>query len=228
LILSSEDDINIEHTFSFEPTTSESGGTNVAYTRDIANDAVETDSPSANEKEFEAEYWEQDEDSEEPFEEPSADSTEATPPSPEDKEVSAVVWWIVAFISLFQSLHVIPDRAIAWLIKFISILLNYCGQFSLKLKNVARALPRSLYLRNKRLFDFDSVNFYKYVVCPSCHCLYHFQDLYEKRGTQTIVKTCPTQQPGSSRCNSDLLKKVLYFLWKLQTVYIPIEGVLLW
>ena len=131
--------------------------------------------------EFEAEYWEQDEDSEEPFEEPSADPTEATPPSPEDKEVSAVVWWIVAFISLFQSLHVISDRAIAWLIKFISILLNYCGHFSLKLKNVARALPRSLYLRNKRLFDFDSVDFYKYVVCPSCHCLYHFQDLYEKR-----------------------------------------------
>ena len=118
------------------------------------------------------------------------------------------MWWIVAFISLFQSLHVIPDRAIAWLIKLISILLNYCGQFSLKLKNVARALPRSLYLRNKRLFDFDSVNFYKYVVCPSCHCLYHFQDLYEKRGTQTIVKTCPTRQSGSSRCNSDLLKKV--------------------
>ena len=48
--LSSEDDINIEHTFSFEPTASESGGTNVAYTRDIANDAVETDSPSANGK----------------------------------------------------------------------------------------------------------------------------------------------------------------------------------
>ena len=29
LHLSSEDDINIEHTFSFEPTASESGGTNV-------------------------------------------------------------------------------------------------------------------------------------------------------------------------------------------------------
>jgi hypothetical protein len=48
--LSSEDDINIEHTFSFEPIASESGSTNVAYTRDIANDAVEMDSLSANEK----------------------------------------------------------------------------------------------------------------------------------------------------------------------------------
>ena len=48
----------------------------------------------------------------------------------------------------------------------------------------------------------------KYVVCPSCHCRYDFKDLYERRGTQIITKSCLSRLPGSNQCNSDLLKKV--------------------
>ena len=69
---------------------------------------------------------------------PAQDDTKA---SPEHFEVKTVVWWIVAFISLFQTLHVIPDRAVAWLVKFITILLNYFGRFAPKLQNMAVALP---------------------------------------------------------------------------------------
>ena len=40
-----------------------------------------------------------------------------SPPTQEEEETKAVVWWIIAFVSLFQSLHFIPERAISWLIK---------------------------------------------------------------------------------------------------------------
>lgn len=153
-----------------------------------------------------AEYWEDDEDIKDDFGELSP--SQLTPSSPQDREVNTIVWWIVAFISLFQTLHVIPDKAIAWLIKFISMLLNYCGQFSIKMQSVANAVPQSLYLRNKYLFHLNSEDFCKYVVCPSCHCLYHLKDLYEERGTRTILKTCLSHEPGSNRCNSDLIRKV--------------------
>ena len=54
----------------------------------------------------EAEYWEQDdEDIEDDFGELSP--SQLTPSSPQDREVNTIVWWIVAFISLFQTLHAI-------------------------------------------------------------------------------------------------------------------------
>ena len=75
---------------------------------------------------------------------------------------------------------------------------------------MVNALPQLLHLRNKYLFtDFNATSSSKkYVVCPSCHCLYDFKDLYERRGTQIITKACLSRLPGSNRCNSDLLKKV--------------------
>ena len=134
---------------------------------------------------------------------PAQDDTKA---SPEHFEVKTVVWWIVAFISLFQTLHVIPDRAVAWLVKFIIILLNYFGRFAPKLQNMAVALPWSLYCRNKFLLDGNSLDIRKYVVCPSCHSLHHLEDLYIKVGTQVQVKRCPSKQLGSNCCNSEVLK----------------------
>ena len=123
-------------------------------------------------------------------------------------EVKTVVWWIVAFISLFQTLHVIPDHAVAWLVKFIAILLKYFGQSAPKLQKVAVALPQSLYCRNKFLLDGNCLDIRKYVVCPSCHSLHHLEDLYTKIGAQVQVKRCPSKQLASNCCNSEVLKKV--------------------
>ncbi len=156
------------------------------------------------------EYWEQDyEDIEGEFDGQivNHDVSQLTSSPPEDNDVNAFVWWTVAFLSLFQSLHVISDKAIAWLIKFIATLLNYCAQFSPRLRYAANAFPQSLHLRNKYLFSDTSFS-RNYVVCPSCHCLYDYKDLHEWRGTHAMIKTCPSRQLSSGRCNSDLLKKV--------------------
>ena len=154
---------------------------------------------------FDVEYWEQSD--EDDFKEYSSGSSQFTSSQPEDREVTALTWWIVAFISLFQSLHVIPDWAIGWLTKFISALLSYCGQFSSNLKSAINALLHSLHLCNKHVFNFDATSFKIFVVCPSCHCLYDFTDLFERRGTRTVVKTCPSRQ-ARVQCNSDLFRKV--------------------
>ena len=41
-----------------------------------------------------------------------------------NKELDAVVWWIVAFTSFFQSMHTLSTRATQWLLLFLSVLLE--------------------------------------------------------------------------------------------------------
>lgn len=74
-----------------------------------------------------------------------------SPPNQEEQETKAVVWWIVAYVSLFQSLHFIPDRAISWRFKFLYVLLKYCCRFSSRIMQIEEDLPHSLYLRGKNL-----------------------------------------------------------------------------
>lgn len=105
-------------------------------------------------------------------------------------------------MSLFQSLHFIPDRAVSWLIKFLYYLLKYCGRFSPRITQISEALPRSLYLRDKYIGDSKSVC--RYVVCPACHSLYSYDQCVQKTGTQTSSKTCSSQN-----CKCKLLKEVV-------------------
>ena len=143
---------------------------------------------------LDAELWEEsDQDMDPEFSDyssvaPSELKDDVYGPTPEDPEEKAIVWWIVAFISLFQTLHVIPDRVIAWLIRFISILLHHCSRFAPKLQNIAVALPQSLHLRNKLLLNSSSPNITKYVVCPYCHSLHLYRDVCVKRGTNVFAK----------------------------------------
>ena len=69
--------------------------------------------------------------------------------SPAKAETDPLVWWIVAFVSVFQTLHCISDRGIAWLLKFLAVLLHYCGNLSPRLLRVSQALPSSIYLRDE-------------------------------------------------------------------------------
>ena len=55
-----------------------------------------------------------------------------SPPRHDEKDVKSVVWWIVLFVSVFQTLHFIPEKAISWLIRFLCVLLKYLAQFSPK------------------------------------------------------------------------------------------------
>lgn len=145
------------------------------------------------------------------------DMQELLPPLPsedehvEDHETKAVVWWIVAFVSLFQTLHCISDQAISWLIRFLYCLLRFFAQVSPQLLKVAQAFPRSLYLRDKYLYNHGAINLKsirKYIVCPKCHSLYSYEEAREKVGSKYVSKAC--QQKIHSRfCGTQLLKEVV-------------------
>lgn len=62
----------------------------------------------------------------------------------------------MTFVSLFQTLHFIPDRATEWLLQFIGILLKLLGRYSDFIAVVAANIPTSVYMRNKQLFDSGS------------------------------------------------------------------------
>ena len=127
----------------------------------------------------------------------------------EDQESKAVVWWVIMFISLFQTLHFISDQAITWLVKFLYVLLKYCGRYSPQLNQVADMFPRSLYLRDKYLLsETHSIAFQKYVVCPVYHSLYTYEQCLQKTGTTTLPKSC-FNLVQSKRCGESLLRQVV-------------------
>ena len=47
----------------------------------------------------------------------------------------------LSLLSLFETLHFIPERAVLWLMKIIRVMLKYCGQFSPHIAKVAEKLP---------------------------------------------------------------------------------------
>lgn len=101
----------------------------------------------------ELEYWEEaDEELDTDFPlDATADNMEPpdVPPLHEDVETDAVVWWVVAFTCVFQTLHSLSSSATQWLLKFFAVLLAYLGRHSEMTAKIARALPSSLYLRNQ-------------------------------------------------------------------------------
>lgn len=141
---------------------------------------------------------------------------ESPPPLPyedetdtEKSESGAVVWWVVLFVSLFQTLHLISDRAMIWLLKFVQALLRYCGQHSPKLKLVAEYMPSTLYQRDKYLSKkLYSTEFQRYIVCPICHSLYAFKECLVKTGTNLMPKACSYTQ-FSKKCVGVMLQEVV-------------------
>ena len=88
----------------------------------------------------------------------------------------------MTFVSLFQSLSGIPEKAVFWLVLFLKALLNYCGRFSDKVRQVATRLPLSAHLRSK-FIKYDLTGITKLVVCPECHSLYIYDRCVLRSGT---------------------------------------------
>ena len=133
------------------------------------------------------------------------------PAAPEDQESKAVVWWIISFVSLFQTLHCISDRAISWLLLFLCALMKYLKSFSPRIEQICASLPSSIYLRDKFVraaCGTDPTDFQKYVVCPSCHSLYNYENCYQRVGSHIHIKMCNNSK-YSKRCNTLLLKKIV-------------------
>ena len=148
----------------------------------------------------ELEYWEEsDSELQEDF---STDEPQTLTELHSDSQCSvthrSLIWCIMTFVSLFQTLHFIPDRAADWLLQFIGILLKFLGRYSEFIAVVAANIPTSVYMRNKQLFGGGS-EFIKYVVCPECHSLYNFKDCLERRGSHYSIKTCSCSTFGKTK-----------------------------
>ena len=60
------------------------------------------------------------------------------------QDVKAVVWWVITFTCLFQTLHTASSRAIAWLLEFLHALLVFLGRYSDKIGKIANISTKCL------------------------------------------------------------------------------------
>jgi len=103
----------------------------------------------------------------------------------------AVVWWIVAFTCIFETLHSLSSRAVTWLLKFFGAVFSLLGNFSQPIARMARVFPSTLHRRAQYLHEkifLPSVS--RYVVCPACLSLYDYEHCLQKRGMRVHIKSC--------------------------------------
>ena len=140
---------------------------------------------------------------------PNILSTQKTSDERLSQDQQAVIWWVVAFSCLFQTLHSLSSRAVVWLLKFLGTLLAFFGLYSDKIAGIAFAFPSTLYRRKQYLKERLSVaSVFHYVVCPVCHNLSKYEHCLEKRGNQLLVKSCGVCERDARR-NVPLLREIV-------------------
>lgn len=122
---------------------------------------------------------------------------------------STAVWWISVFLCVFRTVNVLPDRAIAWLLSFLRKL--FLGQHSKDVRDVALALPTSVYLLEKYMGTPDVLgNVKKFVVCRNCHALYNYSECFDMSRHTITPKSCAQRHHNSaSPCGGALIKTVI-------------------
>ena len=119
-----------------------------------------------------------------------------------------MIWWVVAFTCVFETLHSVSSRAIGWLLHLLGSLLHCLGHYSQQIARIARAFPCTLHQRSKYLEKKKSLSsVHQYVVCHDCLSLYEYEACIERKGSSSSVKMCP--QCESTRKNVPLLKEVI-------------------
>lgn len=106
------------------------------------------------------------------------------------------------------------DRAVDILLAFLQAIFQALKELlPTVFSAVTGAFPSSVEAMKKHLNVQDKCT--KYVVCPKCDCLYKFEDCFEKRAGENVLKTCtyvafPHHQQAfrRTRCNAELLKKI--------------------
>ena len=120
----------------------------------------------------------------------------------------AVVWWVVAFTCVFQTLHSLSSRAIIWLLQFLGTLFVVFGRYSKVVAKIAHVFPSTLYKRNQYLKEKLVLPcVHQFVVCPTCFSLYNYEQCLTKRGTRLLIKIC--SECELSRKHVPLLKEVI-------------------
>lgn len=122
------------------------------------------------------------------------------------QDQQAVIWWVVAFSCLFQTLHSLSSRAVTWLLKFLGALIAFFGLYSKEIAEIAFAFPSTLYQYLKEWLSVASVC--HYIVCPICLNLSKYAHCLEKRGNQVLVKSCGVCEREAKR-NVPLLRAIV-------------------
>lgn len=68
------------------------------------------------------------------------------------KDERSLIWWVVAFTCVFETLHTLSSRAVAWLLHFLSSLFFFLGQYSNEIANIAHAFPSTLHQRSNYMY----------------------------------------------------------------------------
>ncbi|KXJ06347.1 hypothetical protein AC249_AIPGENE12530 [Exaiptasia diaphana] len=126
-----------------------------------------------------------------------------------------IIKWMMIFLCMWSSYCCISDNAMEILISFIGAVFSSLGSLFPALASVALLFPKSFNLLKQKL-GLTKDQFVKFVVCPKCETLYEFDDCYEERLGQTVIKTCQYVNHGNHRqvfrrtvCNELLLKEVI-------------------
>lgn len=123
--------------------------------------------------------------------------------------------WFVVFLSSWATGFNISTTSLAVFLRFFSRFLEACSMIVPALTPIVRLFPKTVYMFNKARKS-EHVTFKKFVVCPTCHSLYDFQDCVKRdaRGRETskdcIFSRFPNHVYRNQRkqCGTPLLKEV--------------------
>ena len=139
-----------------------------------------------------------------------------TPSNRHERFVGPLVSWLTGFLLLLQAMHSVSDSVIGAILKFLKVFFRVVGLFSDFMAILASAVPSSVYMLRKT--TNDSLTYTKFVVCPSCHRLYHFADSVDSSGTFDTSKKCThIQFPRHSQVN----RRIQCGCFLLKTVTLP-------
>ena len=134
----------------------------------------------------------------------------ASPDEQLNLEQRAVVWWLVMFTTLFQTLHSLPLRAVQWLFKkiFCHVYSKFWVTFPRKSSQFLKLSVEQFFWRSKYLKDVTIVpNVTRMVVCQSCHSFFSFNNCLVKTVSKLIIQSCSNCLEGGNTVH--LLKRVV-------------------
>ena len=134
-----------------------------------------------------------------------------------DSEITmqkSIIRSIAIVLVFFWTNFNISDRAMEFLLQFLSRILYVFSLTHHWMANLFHLFPGSVYLLRKEM-NLLNDSFVKYVVCPKCDSLYSFEDCFHNVGSRNVSNTCGfikfpnhRQRWRRTKCGAHLLKEV--------------------
>ena len=153
------------------------------------------------------EYWcDNDSDLEADFSQRDPPLPNLTSPAKADDltlQEQAILWGLVLFTCMFQTLHKVSLKATEWLLTVLKGLLTLLGKlYSPRIALVGEASlhRRKQFIENELLIP----SLHNYVVCKQCHSLYEYSQCLKKQGSKFVTEFC-----ANCRNNSPLMRIIV-------------------